>query len=387
MLAGCAQRESDAGSSAIPVIPEGTEGQTIIAATRSAEWDADLSPGRGSTLQIGEAQAFKVVSAMRFQPKDALPDSFALDTARIRFRVDQVYPSRGNAPDLRMLIKQITEFWDEDSLREDALPNRDSYPVLDTLLLPTGILTNDSTLPPVVYWNLPDSVWQSWLVDDSLNFGILLEAENHDVIVGVQSAEGATDYIAHLELIGTQFPEDSGFAAVPWNQIVVPFDDGYLATDLSDSLPGRLRISQGSYRRGLLYFPLDEVTANPLRTVVRAWIHLYADLNAPNSLTYPGSNYLYKDASLMDTLWFQYPDSARQNFVAVSSSVFQVDNQEIAFEVTGTMAGIIGRPETNGGFSIQATLESDVVSRQYFHGHDSEVDSLRPRLEIWWVEQ
>jgi len=383
---GCSQRESDTGSDAIPVSPAGTEGKTVIAATRSAEWDLDLSTGRGSTLQIGEAVDFKVVSAIRFEPNDILPDSVIVDSARIRFRVDQVYPGRGNAPDLRMLIKQITESWDEDSLRDSSLSNRANYPVIDTLLLSTATLGPNDTIPPATFWEVPQTLFNSWLNEDSLNFGILLEAENPDVIVGIQSAEGATIYAVQLEMSGTQFPEDSSFGAVEWSDTLLPEDDGYLVADSSDSLAGRLRVSQGSYRRALLYFPLDEVSSNPLRTVVRAWVHLYADLNAPNSLTYTGSNLLYKDASLADTLWFAAPDSATQSFIAVSSTEYESNNVELAFEVTNTLANMVGSPELNGGYSIQAALENDVLSRQFFHGHDSEVDSLRPRLEIWWVE-
>ncbi|NUO18317.1 hypothetical protein HUU59_02585 [bacterium] len=386
LAAACAQRETDVGVNAIPVAPDESEGKTFVGATRSAEWDLDLSPGRGAVLQVGEAQGFKVVSAVRFELAAILPDSFVIDTARIRFRVDQVYPGRGNAPDLRMLIKSVAEDWTEDQLKEDTLPNRSEYSVIDTILLTTAPLGAGDTLPPAVYWTVPDSILNAWITEDTLNHGILLEAENPNVIVGIQSEEGAEAYRIQLELVGSQFPEDSNFAETPWSQIVLPADDGYLATDLSDSLSGRLRVSQGSYRRALLYFPLDSMTVNPLRTVVRAWVHFYADLNAPNSLVYQGSNFLYKDASLIDTAWFAVPDSATQNFIALNSTAFQSDNRKISFEVTNSLVGMVGNPSTNGGFSIQASLESDILSRQYFHGHNSEVDSLRPQLEIWWVE-
>ncbi|MCB9368431.1 MAG: hypothetical protein H6507_04920 [Calditrichaeota bacterium] len=384
---GCAQRDTDAGSDAIPVKPVDYEGQTLIAATRSAEWTRNLSNGSSATMQVGEDAAFKAVTALRYLPNEILPDSFHLDTVRIRFRVDQVYPGRGEAPDLRMLIKRITEYWSEDSLFSESLPNRDSYPVIDTLLLPTSVLDTATSVPPAVYWYVPDSIFEIWRGPDSANFGILLEADNPNVIVSLQSAEGATDYVTQLELIGQEFPEDSGFAAYDWSEALYAVDDGYLAVDQSDSLAGRLRISQGVHRRALLYFPLDEVTAHPFRSVVRAWIHLYADVDAPNTLTYTGQNFLYKDASLVDTTWFASPDSVLQNFIALSSSEFETDNREIRFEVTNSLVGMVGQPETNGGFSIQATLENDVLSRQYFYGHDGEVDSLRPRLEIWWVEQ
>lgn len=380
-LLGCTQRETDIGSGVIPLEPSGHEGQTIVTATRSAEWDRDLSPGRGSTLQIGEAEQFRVVSAVRFEPSSILPDSFVLDTARVRFRVDRIYPGRGDAPDLRMLIKAIPFAWNEDSLLSGIFAGRDTFSVIDTILIPTATGAEE-----LIYWTVPDSVWATWLVEDTANFGFLLEAANPGVIVGFQTAEGADSFTVQLEISGTEFPEDSNFAASAWTDTLYAEDDGYLAEDLSEAQAGRLRVSQGSYRRALLYFPLDSVTANPLRTVVKAWIHFHADLGAPNSLTYTGSNFLYKDASIVDTSWFAVVDSAKQNFIATTSSTFGTDNIEISFEVTNSLAGMVGDPATNGGYSIQATLESDVVSRQYFHAHDSEVDSLRPRLEIWWVE-
>ncbi len=385
LLGGCAQRESDAGDSAIPVAPDGYEGRTLIPASRSAEWDADFSTGRGQYLQIGHTASYTAVSALRFQPSDILPDSFTLDTARIRFRVDRVYPNPQDAPDLRMLIRSITSPWDEDSLNEGVFADRASYPVIDTLLLPTEAATDTANIP-TAYWMVPDSIWRNWLLDDSLNYGILLEPENDGMIVGVQTAEGATNYAVQLEIIGKQYPESLEFAATEWSDTLFAQDDGYVAVDSSDSLSGRLRVAQGVYRRALLYFPLDSVTANPLRTVVRAWLHFYADVNASNSVVYEGSNFVYKDATLQDTTWFAASDSAKLNLIAASSTIFSADNRELAFEVTNSLAGIVGVPSTNGGFAVEATFESDVLSRQYFHGHDSEVDSLRPVLEIWWVE-
>jgi hypothetical protein len=382
---GCAQRDTNVGADAIPVKPVEFEGQTFIAATNSAEWVPDFTNGSSAALQIGEAGFFKAVSALRFQPNDVLPDSFRLDTVRLRFRVDQVYPGRNTAPDLRMLIKQITDQWSEDSLLRGSLPNRDSYPVIDTLLMP--MFAPPGADSPFVYWYVPDSIFEQWKNPDSLNYGILLEAENPEVMISIQSTEGADSFRTQLELIGEEFPEDSGFVGSEWTESLLAIDDSYIAEDLSDSLSGRLRISQGTHRRALLYFPLDEFTANPYRSVVRAWIHFYADLNAPNSLTYEGQNFLYKDASLIDTLWFSDVDTTRQNFIALNSSNFESDNQEIRFDVTNSLFGMVGQPETNGGFSVQATLENDVLSRQFFHAHDSEVDSLRPRLEIWWVER
>ncbi|MBK6767161.1 MAG: hypothetical protein IPG71_12960 [bacterium] len=380
-LSGCAQRESDVGASAIPLEPSGHEGETTILAARSVEWDRDLTSGNGQTLQIGEAQEFRVVSAVRFEPNNVLPDSFTLDSARVRLRVDRIYPGRGESPDLRMLIKEIPVAWSEDSLLEGAFAGRDTFRVIDTLLIPTAAGAEER-----LYWDVPDSVWQAWMVDDSLNYGVLFEAANSGVIVGFQTAEGADSFAVWLEIGGTQFPEDSGFAPSAWSDTLYATDDGYVAEDLSELVPGRLRVSQGVHRRALLYFPLDSITANPLRTVVKAWIHFHADTDVPMSLVYEGQNLLYKDATMTDTLWFAELDSARQNFIATSSSTFGTDSREIKFDVTNTLAGLVGSPATNGGFSIQATLESDALSRQYFYGHDSEVDSLRPRLSIWWVE-
>lgn len=382
---GCAQRESDVGDAAIPVIPGGTEGRTEIYATRSAEWDTDFSTGRGQYLQIGQAAGYTAVSALRFEPSSILPDSYAIDTARIRFRVDRVFPNPEEAPDLRMLIRKITEPWDEDSLVEGVLPNRASYPVIDTLLLPTDASTDTANIP-TAYWMVPDSVLNQWITDDSTNYGILLEPENSGMIVGVQSAEGATNYAVQLELLGTQFPESLDYAATDWGDTLFAMDDAYQAVDSSVAIPGRLRVAQGAYRRALMYFPLDGVAANPLRTVVRAWLHVFVDPQAANSLTYTGSNFVYKDGTLQDTLWFADPDSAKLDLIASSSTVFEADNIELAFEVTNSLAGMVGQPWSNSGFAIEATQESDVLSRQYFYAHDSEVDSLRPRLEIWWVE-
>lgn len=379
-LIGCAQRESDVGGSAIPLEPSGHEGQSSIVATRSVEWDRDLSTGGGQTLQIGATKEFRAVSALRFEPNNVLPDSFELDSARVRLRVDRIYPGRGESPDLRMVIKEIPVAWSEDSLRDGTFAGSDTFRVIDTLLIPTATGAEER-----LYWNVPDSIWDTWLVEDSLNHGVLFEAANSGVMVGFQTTEGADSFAVWLEIGGTEFVEDSSFAPSAWSDTIYATDDGYVAHDSSEAVAGRLRISQGSFRRALLYFPLDTITADPLRTVVKAWIHFYADPSISSSLVYEGQNLPYKDATMIDTLWFAEIDSAQQNFIATASSTFGTDNIEIKFDVTNTLVGLVGNPETNGGFSIQATFESDAVSRQFFHAHDSEVDSLRPRLEVWWV--
>ena len=383
---GCAQRESDVGADSIPFRPGDEFSQVEVRATRSAEWSPRVSNGLGAALQVGSFGDFRSVSALKFSPASLLPDSFSLDTIRLRFKVDRVFPDNVAVPDLRMLIKEISEPWGEDTLMPGKLLDSANYVTIDTILIPTAE-TGDS-----VYWDVPDSIWSQWLAadSDSVNYGILLEPEDEGVMVAFQSAEGADAYKVQLELIGTQYylsEDDSSVvdSSAAYADTIFAIEDGYLTDDTSEPVHGRIRISQGSARRGLFYVPLDSV-ASPLRTAVRAKLHLFVAGAEENTVRYQGENPLYKDGTLADTAWYENTDSTTVQFVAVSSSSFGADNVEIIFENTGLVAPLIGHPETNFGFQIQTTSESDVLTRQYFHGPDSEVDSLRPYLELWFAE-
>jgi hypothetical protein len=386
ILWGCAQRESDVGADSIPFRPGDDFYIEKIWATQSAEWSPRVSNGRGSALQVGDAVGFRSVSALKFSPASLLPDSVVLDTIRLRFKVDRVFPDNVAVPDLRMLIKNIHEPWGEDTLMSGKLLDSASYATIDTILIPTTE-TGDSA-----YWNVPDSIWTTWLASDtdSVNYGILLEPENEGVLVAFQSAEGADAYKVQLEVSGTQYylsDEDSTVvdSSAAYADTIYAVEDGYLTEDSSEPAEGRIRISQGRARRGLFYVPLDSV-ASPLSTIVRARFHLFVDADLESTVRYQGENPLYKDGTLADTVWFENTDSTKVQFVAASSSSFGSDNVEIVFENTGSVAPFIGHPETNFGFQIQTTQESDVLTRQYFHGPDSEADSLRPYLELWFAQ-
>ena len=382
IVTSCTQRETDIGRNALQSAPEDTFLVIQGVGTVGTEWAPNISNGRGSSLQVGEAGGFSAFFAMRFDPLEVVPESSRVENMVVYLTRNRIWPEEG-APELRVTVREIGERWIEDSLLAGYLPGRGTYPIIDSLLL----LANEDTLIIPV----PESLWSRWLAGDSTTWGLLVEPRSPGVLVDFYSSEKfdtSGSQGPSLEIRGWKPPTDSIGSDTVLLVKQVAEHDAYLAVESETVEPGRLALSQGRSQRGAMYFPLDSIAEiNFARVVNHAELYLYADTAHSANLLYANVGLLYKDGTMANRDWITNPDSARAGLVATSSSSFNADNTVITFDVSSTVAYWVANPDSNTGFQVLTSEESGHLTRQVFHNCASEIENLRPRLVLWLTEQ
>ncbi|MBU1638719.1 DNRLRE domain-containing protein [bacterium] len=405
LVSGCAQRDSGVGINAITGVPEQDFITISGTATASAEWIPELSNGRGNSLQVGDASDFRSFSVLRWDPAAALPDSYVVESVRIKLTTGRIWPSTSDStiyvPDLRMIVREIPVEWDEDDLIPGTLADFESFEILDTILI-------DSDPDDSVFYDLPFELWQKW-VDESLaqdaedtvstltSYGLLFEPANEGVLVEFLSSEGGSlgddetgSTAPVLRMEGTRWDlDDTVYVSSALFLEQLPDHDGYLTSSSAEPQPGRMIVSAGYPQRELVYFPLDSLAEFTERLIARAEFRVFADPDDPLTMVYPNTGLNFKTGSLTNSDWVNEPDSVASvtlRFVGTDAVALDADAVLLKFDVTGIVSGWMADPAANGGLQIQTSGENQFLSRQIFHNHETEDESKRPQLFIWYVE-
>jgi hypothetical protein len=409
LASGCAQRDSGVGLNAITGVPEQDYKTISGTATTSAQWIPDLSNGRGNSLQVGNVKSFTAISAMRWQPTEALPDSYMIDHVEFHFSTARIWPDnpliQPPVPDLRVVIREITEDWGEDELAPGTFPDYENFPIIDSILI-------ESVVDDSFSYELPEEIWRKWIAeeiadleDDSIStitsFGLLFQPINEGVMVELRSSEGGTEtnsesaYTAPvMRIYGTQWAlEDTVWVASDMLKLQEAVHDGYLVIDSSVTTPGRFHVSSGYPQRALLYFPTDSLEAYTDRLIARAELRIFADSTDLNNFYYNQSTLGFQNGvgfrsgSIETNDWVSAPDSIKTlklRFVGTSNSYFMGDRVDI--DVSGIVAGWIANPGTNGGLQLQSGGENQFLTRIVFHNHETTDSTKLPQLVIWYAE-
>jgi hypothetical protein len=409
LASGCAQRDSGVGLNALTGIPDQDFITISGTATASAQWIPDLSNGRGNSLQIGNVKSFTAMSAMRWQPIEALPDSYLIDHVEFHFSTARIWPDNPDilppVPDLRVVIREITEDWDETELTPGALADYENFPVIDSILI-------ESVADDSFSYELPEEIWRKWIAeeiadleDDSVStitsFGLLFQPINEGVMVELRSSEGGassndeSSFTAPvMRIYGTQWAlEDTIWTSSDMLELQKAVHDGYLTMDSSVTAPGHFRVCSGYPQRALLYFPLDTLEAYTDRIITRAELRIFGDSTDQDNFYYNQSTLGFQNGvgfrsgSIKTNDWVSSPDSIETlelRYIGTENSYFIGDRVDI--EVSGIVAGWIANPGTNGGLQLQSGGESQYLTRISFYNHETTDSTKLPQLVIWYAK-
>jgi len=384
LVLGCAQRETDIGAGAITGVPSDTFIVVSGTATASASWTPEFTNGYGPSLEVGNALGLFAFFAIRFDPATDLPDSVLVDEMSIRFHRNRVWPD--DAAGLQVRVREITESWEEEDLVPGSLPNRESYPILDSILV--------SATDTFFTFDVPAAVWSKWLAGDTTTYGLLFEPRSSDAFIEFYSSEPlGTDETLYpiLQVEGTWWTEDDdgNWTDTTLSVDLTAIDDAYLVIDSTIRPPDRLFVSQGIAGRSALLFPIDTLLVNYTRSVSRAILRVWADTLDPAQITYEGQNILFKNGFLDDTNWVAHstePDSFNLGLESSSSGTWDATNTIFSLDVTSMVSNWFSEPTRNGGVQILASNELSFIARQVFYNHLAADSTKHPRLEIWLTE-
>ncbi|MDD5087835.1 MAG: hypothetical protein PHI18_03430 [bacterium] len=393
LAVGCTQRESDVGIQAITGLPADGFSMVSGTATNSAHWNPQFTNGYGTSLHAGDAKGLFAYTAIRFNVPESVPDSFRVDTLQeiqIRLTRNRIWPEQtpGN---LRIVLREITESWDEANLLPDSLPGREGYPALDS----GAVFSATDTL---YFLTIPLDLWARWAAGDSTTFGLVLEPRFEGYMVEWFSSEyqnvAYPNYPPALLVPGQVWLADSG-EWVDSTLVIGATDDAFLTKDAAPRRPERMFAGQGNAERIALFFPVDSLSSDFRRVIARAELHLFADPDDPAALQFvTGQSFLLKDGFLNDSSWTSASDSAgfwdpsifETGYESTTAGTWDSTGTEFILNITGLMSEWVGNPVTNSGMQVIPTSESSYLSRIVFHSHLSETIEKRPRLHIWYTE-
>jgi len=390
---GCTQRETDVGIHAITGLPDDGFAMVSGTASHSAHWNPKFTNGSGTSLHVGNAKGLFAYTAIRFNVPAGVPDSFRVDTLeviQIRLTRNRIWPIQtpGN---LRIILREITEEWDEADMIPGSLPGREEYPPLDS---GTVFSATDTTY----YFSIPHELWARWAADDTTTFGLVLEPRFEGFMVEWFSSEYTNvafpEYPPALLVPGQTWLADSE-EWVDTTLTIRATHDAHLTKDTAPRRRERMFAGQGYAERIALFFPVDSLSNDFRRVVARAELHLFADRDDPAAFQFiEDQNILFKDGFLNDSSWTSAADSAghwdadlfETGYESTTAGAWDSTNTRFILNVTGPVSEWVGNPVTNGGLQVIPTTESSYLTRVVFHSDSSETIEKRPRLFIWYTE-
>jgi len=374
---GCTQRETSIGADAAGPPSEAQFDTVAVACTQDTVWHPKVSNGLGLSLQWGDAGNFHAVCLLRFLPASVLPDSFRVDSNRLRLRGTATLPEGTFAPGLAT-IWLITDAWSEDTVRVDNMPGYEALPLMENL--PMNAEATDS-----FDVHLPDTLVERWAAGDTMNWGIWIEPQDTaEFLREFYSGESGIGLAPALFLYGAQYDtNDEG----QWEESVLdtfvgPEDDAYLAWDRQPPLDGRMMLTQGLSQRLLLYFPVESVLPDYGVSVVHAEFSIWADNLTDANF---GSVSLFKNGTLKTDAWRRDLDSTQTDQISIASYPFDANNEKVVFDVTAVVSDWVQNPETNTGLFVAASGEAQALGRRVFYNRLAQDITVVPELRIWYL--
>lgn len=377
-VTGCTQRETDIGSGAIIGAP--VDDFVVISGTASftRAWNPQFSTGNSTSLEVGTARGLFVFSPIRFNAETALPDSFRVDSVYLRLNRNRTWGELG-VIGIQVRIREVTTPWVESSLIPGTLPDREAFPVVDSLLIN---FTEDS----LHQIRIAEQLWSRWIAGDTTTYGISIEPKSIGGFVEFYSSESG-NLGPHVRIYGREWKERDGvWTDTSWVTDRYATHDGFLTLDSTERQPDRFFLSQGHAGRASVFFPIDSLLLRDSRSVTRAELRIYAD-TAHAAVIWPtGANILFKDGLMTDSAWVSNPDSLSTGIENSASGSWDAMNQIFTMNVTSPATHWMTNPGRNFGLQILASNELGFLARQAFFNHLADDTTKRPRLVIWLSE-
>ncbi len=337
-----------------------------------------LTFGSSSRLLLGKFK--NVTSEILIRFLISLPDSIreGLDsnTISVRSAWIDMQPNYwiGDSNALRFNIQQINESWNSIEVNEDTINN------VRTSLGPNIQIENSfATTDTSIVINIEPEVVKNWALrayDDTYpeNNGIFITPTTENSLAGFQALTGfpSDSYIT----LYTEFEKDGKsidtVAALP------NVDLHWITGERLPEPPRRILLQSSMGVRGKLWFDVSQVPSNILLN--SAELKLFID---PTE-TYQGSR-------PADTIAVQFLDSFEDVTINYQYGKSPLLLDKVAEDnYSGDIRQFLQRwinGEDNNGLEIKLSDESRSVSTVSLYGSDSEVDSLKPRLTIYYSKK
>jgi hypothetical protein len=397
MLAGCAQKDSSVGSNLAPGLSEALPQEMFLPPQDVRFYRTSVTTGASTLLYLGFDQGYYANTLLKFNPIGSLPDSFLVDSLKVKLVVDSVMIPGTGAMTSSAFLVNYQQPWNEigttwDNFNTDSLQLGSSFATLE---IPPAAVDSDSvvfTLPA------PDSLIRSWASAGSggktlqFNNGIYLAAAtSQDYLLRFASAEyPTTSHRPKLQMFLQDYDTAVTHGGDPVDTVlyVNAVADAFIAHDSTALTPADsafIWLGNGAAYRTLMRFNIDSAfTAHYGMAVQRAELILRSD--TANALAFDHVNGAY-GLPMADTTWLQNPaDGATLPVSLPTVSPYVTTTGILSLNVTNLVNDWVIHPGTHHGLMVHSANEYFSVARLPFWGWNAPADSLKPVLRIVYVQ-
>ncbi len=354
--------------------------------------------GVSGYLYLGYNQGYYANSLLRFNPTGALPDSFLVDSLRVRLLLDSLALD-GTSPmgaSAFMVNQQLT--WTEigvnwDNFNTDSLSQGLSFANIQIPVAASDSDTVRFTLPEPV-----DSLLRAWLSAGSggktlyWNNGIYLQAAtDQNYMLRFASAENSNiNRRPKLEMFLKNYDTTVTHGGDPVDTVLYlnAASDAFIAKDSTTLTPVDstfIWMGNGAPYRTIMRFNIDSAfTAHYGVAVQRAELILHADTT--NVLAFDHISGAY-GLPMADSSWLEDPATAETTPISLPLvSLYDQATGTLALNVTTLVNDWVLHPGTHFGLRVNSSNEYQNVARMPFYGPQMLADSLKPALRIVYIQ-
>lgn len=398
VLAGCAQKNSPVGSNLVPGLNDVLPQEMLLPPQDTRFYRTSSVTGSSPYLYLGYNQNYYSNLLLKFNPIGSLPDSFLIDSARIKLVVDSVALAGTEPMTASVYLVNMQQPWTEVGVTWDNF-NTDSLQLgspFAELQIPTWAADSDT-----VIFTLPsaDSLIRAWESAGTggktlyYNNGMYLRAataQNY-MLRFVSSEQGTITHRPRLEM----FMKDYDTLATHGDTAYVDtmlytgaIGDAFIAKDSTVLTPADsafIYLGNGASYRSIMRFAIDDSFAVHYGMAIqRAELVLHADTGNPLNFARITGAY---GLPMADSTWLQNPAQAGTLPVSLPGvSPYDSSKASLTLNVTGLVNDWVIHPGTHHGLMVHSANEYYNVARMVFWGDNAPADSLKPILRIVYVQ-
>lgn len=399
-ILGCAENDGNVGGA---VSDPGFTGEVIDSLFYPAVYDTfyleHVNTGGAQRLYLGAHGGFQAKFLLKFTNFSSLPDSFQLDSAKIRLRTASFFgDTTAVYPDFDFSVHEVLEvipnsdwfetnvtFWDSvitdpavifDSTISQS-PDSDSL----TFVIPTDIVEQwifaelpvDTTIGDTAsvtntglifeYSGSPEfarEFFSSEMADTTLKPQLILSITTSDSL-WLDSLE--------IEPVGG----DTSLALISYAT-----SDVFLARDTIQLANNRLYLGRAAAYRCLYYFDTLELFPSFGTNIHKAEFTIFVDKNHPLAV---GGFVTCKPTRMSDGLWMTDPTQANYTFSPTDYSTSVSDS--MVLDITYYMQNYwVAHPDSNFGFMVRFSNENAAMARLPVFTWEDPDPSKRPYVHV-----
>lgn len=399
LISGCALNDGDVGNS---IADPGINGE-VTDTTFSPEFYNDYYSIQSNTsgsqsMYLGAYGGFQAKFLIKFSYFPGLPDSFLLDSARIKLTANTYFgDSLAAYPDFNYSVHELTSVlpnddWYASSVTWDSVVSWDPTPIFESMI-------SQSPDSDTISFTVPNEIVETWLLaaegpDTSggdtttvINYGLIfdysIDAQFARQFFSTQISDTTlkpqlflyitTNDSLWLDSTGV----DTTGSDTSLTMTIYCNNDVFITQDTASLAPDMLYLGRGIAYRSLFRFNVEDYFPVFGYNIHSAKFTLFVDSENPQAV---GDFVSCMTYGLADTTWMNDPLNA--SLIGIYGSSSSIDGDSLVLDFTAFMEDWVPAPESNHGFAVKFSNENYAMARLPVFPADYPDSTKRPYVRI-----